>query len=684
MTCQPSSSSSFRSGLFAFLAAMFLVHESRTEEVEERLPDLQVIYEGNTTYSDRDLSRVLEEQKTGIRRFGLTRPRADDTAFFLNLYYLRHGFPNADVRWEIEPPSTLILQIEEGPEVVLGQIDFVGNTEFPHQTLYDFMVGRTRERFTFIRATLPFVLDDLRIGAGRIRSLYLDQGYLDVTVDEPQVELVQDGRRANVSVTIEQGSQYQFGSLELEGDLVFSREEIEDQLADVLERPFSRSRLITLRRRLQSFYENQGYYQANVSVNAFQAEAVDRNIPVHLRVEPGELFEVAGVQFEGERRLRKTFLERRFERLEGERYDPESIDAVFQRLMRSGLFSDLRISPDPISDDEMILDVQLEEARARELGLSVGYGTFEGFIFGVQTRDRNLFGYGRPVTLGFDISQRTMRAELSYEDPWLFDDYRLRVSLLAQTLRFDGYSILEFGIQGELNRQFTRHYSAGLVAATFYNSLYDIDIEPQFVGPTDYLVNSIGFVQTLDYRDSPIAPTSGWVVGTSLEYASQAIGSEIDFIRGVFRASVYHRLGNGVLGAGIRGGVIQPIGGTSQLPIDERFFTGGANTVRSFAERELGPKDRNNYPIGGQATLILNLEYDYRIIGDLGMAAFVDAGNLQRRAGDFGFGDMRYGVGLGLRYYLPIGPIRVDYGINPDRREDEAFGALHISFGFAF
>jgi len=120
------------------------------------------------------------------------------------------------------------------------------------------------------------------------------------------------------------------------------------------------------------------------------------------------------------------------------------------------------------------------------------------------------------------------------------------------------------------------------------------------------------------------------------------------------------------------------------IPIDERFFNGGATTVRSFGERDLGPHDRKGNPIGGEFLTVFNIEYTFPIFGELQGALFTDAGNLLPTSEEPGLDDMRYAVGAGLRYKLPIGPVRLDYGVNPDPHEDEDFGAFHFSFGFAF
>src|SRR5204863_8886368 len=123
---------------------------------------------------------------------------------------------------------------------------------------------------------------------------------------------------------------------------------------------------------------------------------------------------------------------------------------------------------------------------------------------------------------------------------------------------------------------------------------------------------------------------------------------------------------------------------TSAIPIDERIFNGGATTVSSFGKRDLGPHDNHGHPIVGEFYTVFNVEYTFPIFGELQCAVFTDAGNLLPTSEDIGLSDMRYAIGEGLRYKLPVGPIRLDYGVHPDPRDFADFGAVHFSFGFAF
>ncbi|HEX8899301.1 MAG TPA: outer membrane protein assembly factor, partial [Chthoniobacterales bacterium] len=248
-----------------------------------------------------------------------------------------------------------------------------------------------------------------------------------------------------------------------------------------------------------------------------------------------------------------------------------------------------------------------------------------------------------------------------------------------------------------------KQYELGLVLNSRHVEITSFDIDPLLVGETNYFVSSLGLTQTLDLRDSKVNPTRGFVFDSTFDFATSSIGSNVDFVRSTGRLSYYLPFGHEpkpgfpdrrtMLAFGARAGIIHSLdsNGTSpsEIPIDERFFNGGNNTVRSFAERQLGPRD-HGHPIGGEFFSVFNVEYTFPVYGELLGAVFFDAGNLLPNSTDpfknvtAGFDDMRYAVGVGLRYKLPIGPVRLDYGYNPDKRGDEDVGAFHFSFGFAF
>ncbi len=444
------------------------------------------------------------------------------------------------------------------------------------------------------------------------------------------------------------------------------------------------------------------------------AAARDGRVPVQVTVSPGPQYQFDGATVTGLDRLRPSYVTRRFTGLSGRTYSPKVVDERFRKLMRTGLFNNLQIKPTPVGNNQLRLDITAEEAKSKEVGFSLGYGTYVGAIVGASYRDRNLFGYGRPITTSAEWTMRGYRGEILYEDPYLFDtENELRIRLSALTFQFDGYDKFEVGGRIELNRQLTKSYRVGLFATSRYVDITEAEIQPEFLGETSYQVTAFGLSQTLDLRESPLVNPRGFIVDNTFDVAVGAFGSQVEYVRSTLRVSYYlpfsprqPTLGTpGVdadladdgfrkwfqrssLAFGARVGVVQSLIEAADdqaydLPIDERFFNGGSASVRSFGERDLGPHDRQ-YPIGGEFFTVFNLEYTFPIWGELLGAVFFDAGNLLPNAEDASFADMRYAIGAGLRYKLPIGPIRLDYGVNPDPRAEEDFGAVHFSFGFAF
>ncbi len=664
---------------------------------------------GADSFADKVLRDHLKEQLTSIEQLGLTAPRADDTAFFLELFYRKHGHSKVNVTYAILPGSKLRLTVQEGPLMTIGEIRFVGNSVIPHEKLFEYVVGPIRERESKAQPTLPFVPGDLEEGVELVRRLYVAEGFLDAMIDAPIFTEKGDGTRVQVTIPIHEGRRYTFGKISFIGPAPVPEEQLLSEILDLVAEPYTAARVADIPRRLQGYLKQRGYYNANVDAAGFPERAPGGRVPVRVTLEPGAVYHFGDVRVTGLKRLRPSYLENRFDELEGDVYDPKEIDQRFRTLMRTGLFNILQINPVPVGDKTLRLDITAEEAKAKEAGVSVGYGTFAGYILGAQYRDRNLFGYGRPVTTSAEISQRGYKGEIIFEDPYLFTtDVKLRLRLGALTYQFEGYEKFEIGVRGELSRKFGKYYEAGLVLQARYVDIINATIESKFLGQRRYQVNSIGFTQSLDFREAPLVAPRGLVVDHTFDVALSAIGSEIDYVRTTARATYYlpfsppvknvnlvedvEKSGfqkwfeNSGIAVGARVGMIQPLSnfGANAIPIDERFFNGGSTTVRSFPERELGPRDRKLLPIGGEFYSVFNAEYTFPIYGELHGAVFIDAGNLQPDVTDIGFDDMRYGVGTGLRYQLPIGPIRADYAVNPNPKLGESEGAFHFSFGFAF
>ena len=686
--------------------------ERAKKKTQEKIAQRAAVIEfhGQQAFAEKDLRSQLKEQIATIDQYGLTAARADDLAFFLELVYRKHGFAKVDVHYSIESSDRLRLDIHEGPQITLGQLIFAGNANEPADKLFDFAVGPTRERYSRLEKRLPFVEADLREGADLVRRFYIAEGFLDVVVDPPRYVYRDD--TVDTTIPIHEGRQYFFGNVAFSGQKIYDAKTLRGQMVDLLQRPYTEARVADIPRRLQAYFKSRGYYDVKVVATGAPEEASDGHVPVQVAISAGPLYHFDGVSVSGLERLRPSYVTKRFARLRGKIYSPEALDERFRTLMQTGLFNVLQIEPVPIGNDLLHLEITAEEAKPKEFGVSVGYGTFPGAIFGVQYRDRDIFGYGRPLTTSVEISQRSYKGEVLYEDPFFFDtDFAFKARVAALTFDYDGYSKFEVGGRLELTRKIVKQDEAGIVFAARHVDVTSEGINPRFLGPTSYFANTLGFTNTLDFRDSPLVSPRGFILNNTLDLALNGFGSDIEFVRSTARVGYYLPFGPKPLAVGVvgdvkdtplerwfhgssiafgaRGGLIHSLTTSgadeaTEIPIDERFFNGGNDTVRSFGERDLGPHDPKGNPIGGEFFTVFNIEYTFPIIGELQGALFGDAGNLLPSSEHPSLDDIRYALGMGLRYKLPIGPIRLDYGFNPDPHVHEDSGAFHFSFGFAF
>src|SRR5438477_3947846 len=682
---------------------------------EKRAKQTSIIeFRGEQAFKENELRVALKEEITTIEDFGLSPARADDLAFFLEVFYRKHGYAKVDVHYVIESGARLRLNIDEGPRFLLSQVIFDGNAHEPADKLFEYIVGPTRERYSRMEKTLPFVASDLEEGTHLVQRFYVAEGFLNAVVDPPRDKFLADSSDVEVVVPIHEGRQYLFGNITFSGQTVYGAEALRGQIADLLQRPYTDVRVDDIPRRLEAYFKARGYYDVKVAADGAPDEAVNGRVPVHIVVSPGAVYQFDGVTVTGLRRLHPSFVVKRFTRLEGKTYSPDALDERFRTLMKTGQFNVLQIKPVPIDGHLLRLDISAEEAKSKEFGFWGGFDTYEGALAGVQVGDRDLFGYGRPVTATIEVTQRSYRGEILYQDPFFFDtDFVFTARVFALTFDYDGYSKFELGGRAELSRKITKNDEAALIFSVRHVKITDSEIRPSFLlGPEDYQVDTIGLTNTLDLRESPYVNPRGFLFGNTLDVASSALGSDIEYIRGTMRVGYYLPFGPKPLTPGVvvdeatgtlfqrwfrqssiafgaRVGVIHSLttSGADEataIPIDERFFNGGATTVRSFGERELGPHDNHGHPVGGEFFTVFNVEYTFPIFGELQGAVFTDAGNLLPTSEDIGLNDMRYAIGAGLRYKLPVGPIRLDYGVNPDPHEFEDFGAFHFSFGFAF
>ena len=583
----------------------------------------RVEFSGAKSFTEEELTAAVGEQIREFFESGLTPARGDDTAYYLGSFYRKAGFASAHVEYEIRG-NRLVLKIAEGPRSLLRGVTFVGDHSIPEATLWEYFLGAPPERLAKEPEMFPFNAREIASGADRVRGLFVSEGFLNAIVDASKIELSENGVRAQVTVRIEERQRYLFGDVQFRGQTILPREDLLKAMGEPVDGPFSATKVTNAQRNIQSFLKAHGYYQAEVAVAADPTKAVGGRVPVRFDVTPGHLFSIGEVTATGTDRLRADFLPKRFAHLKNQTYDPGKLDETFREMLRTGLFKNLRITPKPVASDKLELNLTVEEAKAREIGATVGAGSYEGVSIGIRLGDRNLFGRGRPLSLAVDYSQRGLRGELLYVDPWLFDTrFSLRSRLYSANRDEDGYSKNEVGWRFDLSRKVLPHVELATFVEQETVTLTSTGIDPAQLGPANYFLTSVGLTASIDYRDDPINPSRGFIFTNATDFST--IDGEPAFTRYTVRFSYYLPIKKLLLAVGARSGLIAPITDRADIPIDVRYFSGGGTTVRSFSERDLGPKSASGDALGGEFFTIFNAELTFPIVGSLQGAAFVDA-----------------------------------------------------------
>src|SRR5438132_12025426 len=208
------------------------------KQQEKRAQQASIIeFRGQQAFDEKELRSALKEQITTIQDFGLSPARADDLAFFLEVFYRKHGYAKVNVHYVIESGNRLRLDITEGPRFMLRTVAFDGNVKEPADELFDYIVGPTRERYSSLEKSLPFVVADTEEGAGLVHRFYVAAGFLDAVVDPPRNKFQGESNQVDVVVPIHEGRQYFFGRISFTGRTVYDSETLRGQIVDLLQRP---------------------------------------------------------------------------------------------------------------------------------------------------------------------------------------------------------------------------------------------------------------------------------------------------------------------------------------------------------------------------------------------------------------------------------------------------------------
>ena len=590
----------------------------------------------------------------------------------------------------------LRLVIAPGQRYRLDSVGFAGELSFPAERLERLLA--TERRRLLAPGSGRLVDEVLNEDLSNLRSFYALEGFARARIGPPRVE--EDGESLRVVIPINEGERRVVESVTIDPAAELAESETLRGLALAPGAGYHPFHVDAAVERLRGLLDDRGYRAAIVAPEVTWP-APDR-AAVHLRVLAGERSLVETVVVRGNARTR-TSLVRRFLGIDnGEPIASRTLLEAQRALYGLGVFSTVRVTA-PVHDGEFTAHsvlVEVEEGKTRSLVLGAGWDSEDGPRGVFRAALLNLGGRLSSVQLDALVSDKEQDLRLLYRQPY-FARWRIESRALAfvEQERRPAFEVRRRGVGVGLIRTF---HPLRVGAYLNYRLVDEEVFEPTTLEreDTEARVASVSTTALYDRRDDPVDPTRGWSAYLEVEHAEPFLAADAEFDKLFGQLTWVQPLGRvGSIAASARGGRLFPHGeappggeAIDAVPVSELYFAGGRTSHRAFRRDELGilgetlvlDDDGDPVPLGGSDLVLLNLDWRFPIAGDFGGVVFVDAGNVWRDHGNVDLGELRPGAGVGLRYRLPFGPLRLEVGWKLDREPFEDPYVVSVTLGNAF
>jgi len=577
--------------------------------------------------------------------------------------------------------------IEEGKKGYIKKIRFHGNKHFWARNLRKHM--RTKKKGWFWWVTKRGIWDEDILDADiqNLQAFYFNDGYIQVRIDKPEITISKEGKSIHIDITIHEGEQFKVGEIDFKGDILITRKKLRKQLDLKTAKVYSASVLQRDIRKITDLYADEGY--AYVDIAPLTSKDSEKRL-IHLTfdIRKGEKVYFDQINISGNAKTRDKVIRRELKVGEGDLFSSTALKRGRQKLKTTGYFKEVDFTTSKgAGTDKINLDIKVEEAPTGAVSFGAGFSTLEGVVGTAQVSEKNLFGFGYKTSLSGALGGETQRFKFIFSDPWLLGmPLTAGFNIYYDELEyFDSYDSKIAGAEVQFAKYLTDYISASLVGKAERAEVFNVsDLASRYVkeqeGIRDTFSVTLGFGR--DTRDDYYAPSKGARHALTMENAGGILGGDNTFYRFRGDTSWYFPLPlKTVLNLRGRAGIINGYDG-KEVPIYERFYVGGINTIRGFEYGEAGPEDETGEVIGAEKMVVFNSELIFPLSAELGLrgAVFYDGG----LGWDKKFDDWRHSVGVGIRWLSPIGPIRIDWGYNLDPQDDEKQSVWDFTFGTQF
>jgi outer membrane protein insertion porin family len=627
-----------------------------------------VEFSGNRALGDRELTRRADLAALApIDTFVL-----DTAAQAIVAAYRERGYAFARATGTLDERDGvrhIRFVVDEGSRATVAGVEIVGNVQVPAEDLVKRMTLRPGRWFA-----TPFRADLLDADVRALQASLRAQGFAEASVGPANLTWSDDQREVRITIPVIEGSRLRVGAIHVEGATLVSPDQILPTLPLSPGDNWDASRADEGLRAIDRLYRRRGAFGTEVTLDS--ARDGD-TVNVTYRIAEGPQTWIGRVLVRGALLTRENVILERLPFGPGDLLDPDRLLRGGSQLTDLGVFERVDVEPlEPPATPFADVEVTLRERKPWRLDFGVGYATDEGGRGFVEIGYDNLFGTGRSLRLrqklnaGGEVSALGARTDLIYREPWaLGTTWDGEARIFWEYRESLGYNFEREGLNLTLAGDLWKEQVRGLRGSVGYrfSDIRRFDIDPDLAGETIVpgrdRVASVAGALTWDRRDAPLDPRRGSLHFVSLETASDALGGNVNFLKARLETSwAFSWLPPTVVALAARLGLATPYGGSQELPIEDRFYAGGADTVRGYRSQRVGPLDASGDPIGGNGLVVLNAEWRFPLWRVLGGAVFTDAGAVTPEVRDFAWSAFRVGVGGGLRLITPVGPLRVDLG----------------------
>ena len=669
--------------------------------VREKPAIIRIELQGNKELEDAKIREKISITPGAIADTVLIQ----DNATKIGKYYEEEGYWQTNIIPVIKKTSenevTLTYQIEEGYKVKIKSIVIEGNKNISSGKIKKVMETKEWWLFSFVSSGGYLKRDQLDADMERVRNLYFNNGFLKVVVGEPEIVVDKEKKGMTIKLRISEGDPYKVASLDVMGNKLYDTDTIKKKITLTPNSLFQKNILEKDMLAISDLYSRNGYALVSVVPNLTPDEQ-NKTVQIVLVIEEGDKYRIGRVEISGNLKTRDKVIRREIRLDEGETFDSSKLKRSYERINNLGFFETVDMVPKPKHEDKSVdLDVKVKEKPTGFLSIGGGYSSADGFIATADITQANLFGKGQYIKVKGELGGKTSYYELSFREPYFMDKpISLSTGIYRNHREYTEYDKQGYGFYFGLGKSYGEYWKGDITYNFEKADITNVDdgassvvTDQEGSSTTSSITPSI----TRDSRDNYIDPTRG--SRNSLSVTIAGLGGSNGFLKAVVDSGwlfpviwdttflVRGRLG---YSTGLFG---------KKLPLYERFYVGGINTVRGLGYGEAGPRDMSSKvtagppksvskvegdPLGGTSELIFNFEYIFPLSAEMKLKGlvFFDAGNAYENFSEFG--SLRYTTGIGVRWISPFGPIRLEWGFNLAPKPDESSSKFEFAFGSFF